>query len=149
MQPQPENNLVYFLTILEAAGKLDLYSKEFSDAKTFFQASNQLNFNASLLLVATIGEQVAKISNTTKEKYGNVQWQNIKGMRNRIVHDYRGIDFEITFDIVTKEVPVLQHQLEEIVKAEMTEGIILREELAIAQNNPLWYRHIDFNALGL
>lgn len=147
MQQQPANDLVYFLTILEAAGKIEIYGSGFSNSIDFFQANDQLNFNATLLLIATIGEQIAKISNTTKSKYTNISWQKIKDTRNRIVHDYTGIDFDITYDIVTKEIPVLKKELEQLVKNEIIAGIFLAEELKVAQSNKLWYQHVDFSAL--
>jgi uncharacterized protein with HEPN domain len=146
MRPRPENNLVYFLTILESAGKLGLYSRGFSNARDFFHASDQLHFNASLLLLSTIGDQISKISDDTKQKYNHVPWHNIKAMRNRIAHDYRGLDYEITYEIISREIPVLKQQIEAIVAAEMSEGVLSLEELEVAKINPLWYRNVDFEA---
>lgn len=146
MQPQPKNDLVYILTILEAAGKIAIYSKDFPDANAFFQSNDQLNFNASLLLIATIGDQIAKISEPTKSKYHHIQWKKIKDTRNRIVHDYAGVDFEITFEIVRKETPLLIADMEKIVQEEIEEGTFSLEELNIAHNSE-WYLHVNFAAL--
>lgn len=60
MQQKPENDLIYLLASLEAAEKIMLYSGNFENATLFFESENQLHFNASLLLLATIGENVSK-----------------------------------------------------------------------------------------
>lgn len=146
MQPQPKNDLVYLLTILEAAGKLAIYCKGFISPIDFFQQNDQLNFNASLLLIATIGEQVAKISELTKSRHTNIPWQKIKDTRNRIVHDYTGIDYDTTFQIVTKELTGLKSQIEQLIRQELMDETFSREDLEVARNST-WYRHVNFNIL--
>lgn len=133
------------MTILEAAGKIGIYTKGFSSAFDFYQAHDQLNFNASLLMIATIGDQVAKISETTKAKYSDVPWLKIKDTRNRIVHDYAGVDFDLTYDILHIEIPRLKLQIEQLVRAELLSGTFSREEADIARNST-WYKHVDFPA---
>ncbi len=143
MQPQPKNDLVYLLTILEAAGKINIYRSGFTDAFDFYNANDQLYFNASLLLIATIGDHVAKINPATREKYLSIPWQQIKGMRNRIAHDYTGVDCEFIFEIVTNEVPRLTEDIEKLVRAELRTRLFSYEELEIAKNST-WYRHVNF-----
>ncbi len=145
MQRLPENDLVFLLTVLESIGKIDLYSADFTDPVEFYQAQDQLNFNASLLLIANIGEQCGKISDLTRNKC-NIDWKNVRGMRNRIVHDYAGIDYEITFNIVKKELPALKKEIEDVIFIGLTKGTFLAAEIDIARNS-LWYRHVNFAAL--
>lgn len=97
------------------------------------------------MLIATIGDQITKISEPTKSKYHHIQWKKIKDTRNRIVHDYAGVDFEITFEIVTKEIPLLIVDMEKIVQEEIKEGTFSLEELNIAHNSE-WYLHVNFAA---
>ena len=56
----------------------------------------------------TIGEEVNKIEQQLKDEYPDIPWQNIKGMRNRIAHDYRGLDPTIPFSIVKQFVDPLR-----------------------------------------
>ena len=102
MLPNKKNDLLYLLNILESIEKIRLYAAETQDAEAFYQLNDQLNFNASLNLLTNIGESVFKISNDLKEEYPKISWIQIKDFRNRIVHDYMGIDLFITFDIITK-----------------------------------------------
>lgn len=147
MQQGPENDLIYLLTVLEAAEKISIYSHSFSNASAFFNANDQLHFNATLLLIATIGDQISKVSTATKDKYPAIPWPLIKGMRNRIVHDYNGIDFELTFTVATAEIPRLIAALQELVRKELIVGTFSLEELKVARDSA-WYRHIDFDAFG-
>lgn len=144
MQPSIKNDLVYLLLILESIGKIQLYSKEFSTATDFFQANKQMNFDACLLLISNIGEQSNKISSELKNKNGSIEWKKIKAMRNRIAHDYTGIDFEKVFEIVKNELPNLKFQIQSIIKIEISNGNFLLEELNVAKASSTYYIHVDF-----
>lgn len=67
-------------------------------------------------------------------------------MRNRIVHDYNGVDFELTFFIVKNEIPKLISALQYLVRNEVSIGVLSLEELQVARNSS-WYRHVNFDAL--
>lgn len=147
MRPQPENDLVYLLMILESAGKIVIYNTSFNDALEFYRSNDQLNFNASLLLLANIGEQAGKVSEETKRRYFQIPWQQVKGFRNRIVHDYAGIDFEMAFDIIQFELPDLIKQVEELITIELKGGVFKIEEFEIAKASQ-FYSHVNFDKLG-
>ena len=53
-------NMLYILTILEAIEKISLYCDAFEDEEQFYQANNQLNFNATVNLLIAIGEENKK-----------------------------------------------------------------------------------------
>jgi uncharacterized protein with HEPN domain len=59
-----------------------------------------MNLNAPLTLLANIGENVSKITEELKKEYPNIEWQKIKDFRNRIVHDYVGIDLAVVYEII-------------------------------------------------
>lgn len=143
MQPQAENDLVYLLIMLESIEKVLIYSVHYDDALQFYNVNDQINFNASLLLLSNIGEQANKISKKTREKHISVKWSQVRGLRNRIVHDYTGIDFEIVFDIIKLELPQLKNRIEELISSELNEGVFSREELEVAASST-YYKHVDF-----
>lgn len=66
------------------------------------------------LSLAMIGEAAAKLSITYKEKFPDIQWTKIKGFRNRIIHDYDGLDFDIVYQTIKIFLPELKGQLEEV-----------------------------------
>ena len=91
-------NLLHVLTILEAIEKIKLYTASFKNAETFFNANDQLEFNAVLNLLITTGEEVKKIDSKLKDKSTN--WQAVAALRNELSHNYRGVDLDIIWDII-------------------------------------------------
>lgn len=88
------------------------YIKDMSD-KDFFKDRKTLS--ACAFNVSQIGELVNDISDEIKLKYHNIPWKSIKGMRNKIVHDYDGIDLSILWNTITESLPKLKESLKEII----------------------------------
>ena len=65
-----------------------------------------------------IGEAVKKIPDDVKIKYPFVEWKNIAGMRNKLIHEYFGIDYELVWDVVKSEIPELKKHIEKIIEIE-------------------------------
>jgi len=73
MLPNEKNDLLYLLNILEYIGKIWKYTKETTDAEELFELNDQMNLNASLTLLANIGENVSKITEKLKRQYSNIE----------------------------------------------------------------------------
>lgn len=69
---------------------------------------------ACAFTVSQIGELVKDISEETQIKYSNIPWKAMKGMRNKIVHDYENIDLSVLWGTVKKSLPELKKELEKI-----------------------------------
>ncbi|MDH7566965.1 MAG: DUF86 domain-containing protein, partial [Clostridiales bacterium] len=123
-----------------------LYSKDCNDAETFYELNDQLNFNASLNLFANIGENIGKISDELKRKYSDIDWKQIKGFRNRVVHDYVNIDTFMVFDIIKNDLKQLKDKLMKIISFELTIGNFDMEEYTAARKS-FYYRHINFDGI--
>lgn len=63
-----------------------------------------------------IGEAANRIPDEIKDKFNEVNWHRIRGFRNRIVHDYMGVDLEIIWEIIEKNLDELKEQIEEIIR---------------------------------
>jgi uncharacterized protein with HEPN domain len=61
-----------------------------------------------------IGEAVRQIPSPFKDREGDVPWSQIAGLRNRIVHDYFGLDLEMIWYIVTTDLPELKDRITRI-----------------------------------
>jgi len=143
MSPHKENDLLYLLNILEYSGKIWKYTENITNAEEFYEYNDQLNLNASLTLLANIGENVGKISEELKQEYQGIEWQSIKDFRNKIVHNYEGIDIEIVFEIITQDLRELKPKIEQIIAKKIEEKIFSIDELNLAKESE-FYKYIDF-----
>ena len=67
-----------------------------------------------------IGEVAKRLPDEFKEKYSEIEWYKVVGLRHRIVHEYFGIDLEIIWQILHKDLPELKQRIMSIVKNEQT-----------------------------
>lgn len=63
-----------------------------------------------------IGEAANRLSENIKDEYPSVDWHRIRGFRNRIVHDYMGIDFQMVWLIKENFLPHLKNQVQNILE---------------------------------
>jgi uncharacterized protein with HEPN domain len=72
-------------------------------------------FNLGLQrLVEIIGEAAARVSRETQDQLPRIPWQDITGMRNRLIHGYDVVDCELLWDTITNDLPPLIAELENI-----------------------------------
>ncbi|QTA83073.1 DUF86 [Desulfonema limicola] len=65
--------------------------------------------------IEIVGEAAARISDETCKKYPQIPWQNIVGMRNRLVHGYFAINLDILWKTTIEDLPPLIIELKKIV----------------------------------
>ena len=65
--------------------------------------------------VSQIGELVKEINDETIQKYNAIPWNSIKGMRNRIIHDYENVDLSVLWGTIKESLPELKDKLKEII----------------------------------
>lgn len=106
-----KKNFTYILTILESIEKIYIYTRGFKTAEEFYETNEQLNFNASQILLLVIGEESKKISKDLKEEHPSIPWNLVSSLRNRIAHDYRSVNPDITFDIIKNYLEELKTEL--------------------------------------
>ncbi len=92
----------YALQAIQFKGDMNL--DEFSgDAKTVA---------ACVLNLSQIGELVGRLDDEFIDANKHIPWRKIKGMRNRLVHDYEGIRLNIVWDVLTDFLPKLVEDIE-------------------------------------
>ncbi len=73
---------------------------------------------ALVRLLEIIGEAANRIPNEEQARHPQIPWPQIVSLRNRLIHGYDSVDFDILWQIVTKDLPSLIAQLEAITSSE-------------------------------
>ena len=63
-----------------------------------------------------IGEAASRLSSTVGDSNPEIPWSQIRGFRNILVHEYFGVDIQITKDVVENHLPALKSTLEDYLK---------------------------------
>jgi uncharacterized protein with HEPN domain len=61
-----------------------------------------------------IGEAAKQVPEDFRNQHPNVQWKSMAGMRDRLIHAYFGVDYEIVWDVVQTRIPELRQQIASI-----------------------------------
>jgi len=77
-------------------------------------ASNDLVLDAVIRNFEIIGEAANRLSDDFKDLYPTIEWHRIRGFRNRIVHDYAGVDTTIVWGIINNFLPDMLIRLKSI-----------------------------------
>jgi uncharacterized protein with HEPN domain len=97
--------------MLQAAEKIKRYTSGM-DYDAF--VADEKTMDAVVRNFEIIGEAANRIDPDFRTKNPEVEWKRIRGFRNRIVHDYFGVDYEIVWDIITTYLDELIEWLEAI-----------------------------------
>jgi len=65
-----------------------------------------------------IGEATKKIPVDFKLKWNSINWKNMAGMRDRLIHDYMGVNYSIVWDVVKNKIPELSLQIQNVIEME-------------------------------
>ena len=109
----PLKDLAYIEHILDAINDIENSVKEFSFED--FENSKDSK-DACIRRLEIIGEAVKNISQETKSKYSKIEWKQIAGTRDRIIHVYFDVDLDIVWNILTENLPILKKEMSVIEK---------------------------------
>lgn len=96
------------LDILESAEKIDIYTSNLTYDE-FIDDSKTID--AVIRNIEIIGEATNRLPEELKETNTNIDWFKIRGLRNRIVHNYFGINYRIIWSIKEEDIPNLVTQI--------------------------------------
>jgi uncharacterized protein with HEPN domain len=95
------------LHILEAITEIQSYT-DHTDLKTFLE--NSMMRFACVKQIEIIGEAANYITPETKAIFSDLEWNQIIGMRHILVHEYFGMDFDLIWQVIISDLPVLKQK---------------------------------------
>ena len=105
------NIKLYLSDILNSINKIKRYTKEMNYEQLI---ADELTFDAVVYNLQIIGEAVKKIPPEIRDRYPQIEWRKIAGLRDIIAHAYFTIDDRIVWDIIQNKLLDLHKRIEQI-----------------------------------
>jgi len=77
---------------------------------------NEVMKRAVIRSLEIIGEASKKIPADIKLKWHIINWKNMAGMRDHLIHEYAGINYSIVWDVILNKIPELEKQISEAIQ---------------------------------
>ena len=97
----------------EAINRISIYLGDLNYEKFFKDVKTQ---DAVIRNLEIIGEAAKNLSEGLKKGHHDIPWKELAGLRDRLIHQYSGVNFEIVWIIVRQELPELLEKVEDILK---------------------------------
>lgn len=108
-----KDDLAFIEHILLCIDKIQQYTKNIN-SQDFIK--NELIQDAVIRNIEIIGEATKKISKDLKSQYHEIPWKEMSGMRDKLIHDYFGVDVDVVWQTVKEDIPYLKSLIESINK---------------------------------
>ena len=102
---------LYLVDIKECIRNIESYTKDLTFEKF---KNNKMAVDAVVRNLEIIGEAANNLSDEIKRKSKDIEWGEIVGMRNKIIHEYFGVDLEIIWTAIKEEIPKLKKEINKI-----------------------------------
>ena len=106
MSKRPTN--LFLEDIREAIAKIERYTAGLDQVA--FEADEKC-IDAVVRNLEIIGEAARQLPEAFTQQHPNIEWRKIAGLRNRVVHDYFGLDLQIIWQIIQSDLPALKRNL--------------------------------------
>lgn len=114
-----KNSLVYLQHILAECEYVVSVIKD--DLPMYQFLSDETLKRAVACSLEIIGEATKKIPVDVKLRWSDIQWKHMAGMRDKLIHDYMGVNYLIVWDVAKNIIPILIPQIEEVIEKEHIE----------------------------
>jgi uncharacterized protein with HEPN domain len=104
---------IFLLHILDSIVLIEDYTK--NKSKEDFEDSLSLQ-DMTIRRLEIIGEAIKNLPQEFKDSYTHVPWKKISGLRDKLIHEYFGIDIDLIWAIIVRDLPELKQNIEEILE---------------------------------
>ncbi|MBI2676622.1 MAG: DUF86 domain-containing protein [Candidatus Yanofskybacteria bacterium] len=106
----------YLKHILDAISKIETYTKGL-DKEQFLGRNNEITRDAVIRQFEIIGEAVGRLSGEIKKTNSTLLWRDISDMRNKLIHEYFGVNSVVVWSTVQNDLPTLKRAIEQMLKS--------------------------------
>jgi len=107
------DDTVYLLHILDAIKQVEEYLGNI-DYEGF--SHSRLVQDGVIRQFEIIGEATKNLSNATRDRVPQVPWKNMAGMRDKLIHQYFGVDIESLWETAKEDLPFIQKEVAQLLK---------------------------------
>ena len=104
---------IFLEHILESIGEIEKYTKNISKKRFFDSVMIQ---DAAVRRLEIIGEAVKNLPTSFKNRYPKIPWKKIAGTRDILIHEYFGVNVDLVWKIVNKNIPQLKKQISKLLE---------------------------------
>lgn len=94
-----------------------LAEQSYSLSKAQF-LSDETRKRAFVRSIEILGEASKRIPEGVRREHPRIEWRAMAGMRDRLIHGYFGVDYDIVWDVVVNKVPTLREEIQRILREE-------------------------------
>ena len=92
-------------------------TRDFTEGMSFDGfAGDKKTINAVLRSIEVMGEASRKIPEETRQRYPQVPWRKMSGMRDKLIHEYHGVDIDTVWQTLQEDIPPLKDMIQEIIE---------------------------------
>jgi uncharacterized protein with HEPN domain len=108
-----KDDSIYLRHVLDAIVKIEEYTQGIKYERFM---DNHLIQDGVIRQIEIIGEATKRLSKETRERYSEIPWKDMTGMRDKLIHNYLGVDLDAVWDTVEKDIPDLRNRLRYLIE---------------------------------
>lgn len=108
------NNKLYLKDILAAIESIEVFTEDM-DFESF--KDDDKTVSAVIRKFEIIGEAATNVPDIIKEEYNSVRWKDMAGMRDRLIHFYFGIDYDLVWKTIRNRLPIVKPLIAQILES--------------------------------
>ena len=106
-----KSDKIYILHMIDSMDQISEYTDQITSGEF---KENRLIQDAVIRNFEVIGEAAKNVSDETREAYPHIPWKNMAGMRDKLIHNYMGVDLDAVWNTIEDIIPSMRDELLEV-----------------------------------